>query len=197
MFVLLARLISFIFNPVLLLIPAPYLLVIRETGNASLALEWTLISFVFVLLTGAFIGVGVKKGYFSDFDVSKREQRPLLFLLVSVIGILYFISLIYFNAPFVLFILLACILISILLFSFINTRIKASIHIGTACALIISLAFLYGPLYLLLLVLIPLIGWSRFKIKRHTVKEMVVGGSLGISLTVVLYIIIKVIEQIW
>lgn len=195
--ILLARFISLIFNPVFLLIPTPYLLVLRETGDASQAMNWTLISMFFVMLIGVCLGIGVRKGYFTDFDVSKREERPLLFLFVLLVGALYFISLLYLDAPVVLFILLACIFASVLLFSFVNTRIKASIHVATISAFVVTLGILYGAQYLLLLLIVPIVAWSRVKIKRHTVREIIAGGSLGISLTVILYTIVKIAEIIW
>jgi len=195
--ILLARFISLIFNPVFLLIPTPYLLVLRETGNASQAMNWTLISMFFVMLIGVCLGIGVRKGYFTDFDVSKREERPLLFLFVLLVGALYFISLLYLDAPVVLFILLACIFASVLLFSFVNTKIKASIHVATISAFVVTLGILYGAQYLLLLFIVPIVAWSRVKIKRHTVREIIAGGSLGISLTVILYTIVKIAEIIW
>ncbi|MBP6882536.1 MAG: phosphatase PAP2 family protein [Candidatus Levybacteria bacterium] len=195
--ILLARIISLIFNPVFLLIPTPYLLVLRSTGDASQAMTWTLISMFFVMLIGICLGIGVRKGYFTDFDVSRREERPLLFLFVMLVGALYFVSLLYLDAPVVLFILLACIFASVLLLSFINTKIKASIHVATISAFVITLGLLYGPKYLFLILIVPIVAWSRVKIKRHTVREIIAGASLGISLTVILYTIVKITEIIW
>lgn len=195
--ILLARFISLIFNPVFLLIPTPYLLVLRSTGDASQAMTWTLISMFFVMLIGICLGIGVRKGYFTDFDVSRREERPLLFLFVLLVGALYFVSLLYLDAPVVLFILLACIFASVLLLSFINTKIKASIHVATISAFVITLGLLYGPQYLFLILIVPIVAWSRVKIKRHTVREIIAGASLGISLTVILYTIVKITEIIW
>lgn len=195
--ILLARIISLIFNPVFLLIPTPYLLVLRSTGDASQAMTWTLISMFFVMLIGICLGIGVRKGYFTDFDVSRREERPLLFLFVMLVGALYFVSLLYLDAPVVLFILLACIFASVLLLSFINTKIKASIHVATISAFVITLGLLYGAQYLFLILIVPIVAWSRVKIKRHTVREIIAGGSLGISLTVILYTIVKITEFIW
>lgn len=193
MITLLARCISLIANPVFLLIPVPYLLVVRETGDPMYAIKWTVLSLFFVFLIGLSVVIAVRKGYFANLDVSKREQRPLLFLIVGGISILYYFCLVIFEGPIVLFITLAAILFSVLVFSFINTRIKASIHVATMSALIFSLSILYSGKFLLLLILIPIIGWSRLHIKRHTMKEMLVGGITGILVTLLFYIVFKLV----
>lgn len=188
-----ARFISFVFNPLFLLLPVPYFLVVRETGDPFYAIKWTLFSLFFISIIGLFVGYAVRRGYFTDFDVSKREQRPLLFLFVGLICVLYFISLLFLKGPIVLFIILAAILFSTLIFSFINTRIKASIHVATISALIFALSILYSNVFLLLLILIPLIIWSRVRIKRHTMQEALVGGATGIVVTILFYVVFKVV----
>lgn len=193
---ILAHVISFLFNPVILLLPIPYFLVVRETGDPIYAFKWTLFSFFFIVVIGIFMALAVSKGYFTDFDVSKKEQRPLLFLFIGLISVVYFISLLFLNGPVVLFIVLAGVLCSVLIFSFLNTRIKASIHLATVSALIFSLSLLYSDEFLLLLFLIPLVAWSRVQIKRHTLRETIVGAATGITVTFLFYIVFKVILKV-
>lgn len=188
-----ARTISFIFNPLFLLLPVPYLLVMRETGEPLFALKWAVFTLLFIVCIGFFVLINVRKGYFTDLDVSKREQRPALFLFVSLVAIVYFVALYFLQGPLVLFVALGGIFFSILVFSFINTRIKASIHAASISALIISIILLYGRDFLLLLVLIPLIGWSRIRINRHTKPEVFLGTAVGLILTLGMYFIFKVV----
>ncbi len=190
---LLAHFISLLFNPVFLLLPIPYLLVVRETGDPIYALKWTIFSLFFIVLIGIFMGYAVRRGYFTDFDVSKKEQRPLLFLFVGLVSIIYFLSLLYLQGPVVLFIVLAGVLFSVLVFSFLNTRIKASIHLATVSALIFSLSILYSDVFLLLLILIPIVAWSRIHIKRHTLQETIVGTATGVIVTFLFYVVFKLV----
>lgn len=191
-----ARLVSFLFNPYFLLIPVPYLLVLRETGDSVVAMQWTLFSLFFLAIVGIAIFVLFKRGYFSDLDISTKEQRPLFFLLVSVFAICYFLGLFYLQGPLVLFISLSGLFFSLLVFSFLVTRVKASIHVATITAMIFSLSVLYGGQFFLLLFLIPLIGWSRIKIHRHTRTEVMVGGLLGIVIPVVMFVVFKVLLNV-
>ncbi len=196
MFILLARFISFIFNPYILILPIPYLLVMRETGDALYAGKWAVFTLCFLIAVGLSVFILVRKGYFSDLDISKREQRPLFFFLLILFAIIYFLSLFYFQGPLVLFTALSGIFLSIVVFSFINTRIKASIHVASITGLIFSFSILYSGIFLTLLFLIPLIGWSRIKIHRHTKEEVYMGAFMGILIPLVMVVIFKVLLHI-
>ncbi len=191
-----ARLISFVFNPYFLILPIPYLLVIRQTGDPISAVKWTVFTAFFLLIIGVTILYSLRKGYFTDLDISRREQRPLLFLMLSVFSILYFCTLFYFNGPLVLFISLGGIFISIIVFALLNTRIKASIHVASITALIFSFSLLYSGIFLLFLFLIPLIAWSRLFLKKHTSEEVIVGGLTGVTIPLVIFLIFKVLLSI-
>ena len=160
------------------------------------AIKWTFFTAAFLLIIGLTVLFALKKGYFTDLDISRREQRPLLFLLLSVFSILYFCVLFYFDGPLVLFISLGGIFFSILVFAFINTRVKASIHVASISALIFSFSILYSGVFFLFLFLIPLIAWSRLFLKKHTAEEVLVGGVVGILIPLVIFLVFKVLLQI-
>lgn len=186
-----ARAISYIFNPIVLLLFAPFLLIYKTQNDFNAAVVWTLYTFVFLLILTAFLFICVKKRIFTDLDVSKREQRPLLFLATIILTLLYLFGLVIFHGPQVLMAVVLGVLLGILLVSIINTRIKASIHVATVAALIFAIAVVYGGYYLILLLFIPFIGWARVKVKRHTVPETVVGGILGSLLSLIMYFSVK------
>lgn len=191
-----ARFISFALNPYFLILPIPYLLVMRETGSSTYAFKWTLFTLFFISVIGLSVFLAVRKGYFTDLDISQREQRPLFFTLLAFFAILYFITLYYFQGPLILFISLAGIFFSLIVFSFVNTRIKASVHVASITALIFSFSLLYNGIFLLLLFLIPLVGWSRVKIHRHSKNEVLIGAILGILIPLVMFIVFKVLLHI-
>lgn len=193
MMLILARLISLIANPLFVLIPLPFLLIYKTTGNINYALQWTYYSFIFIFLVVAFVLYAVKKGMFTDFDVSKREQRPMLFSVTILIGLCYIIGLYMFHGPLILFITIFGIIAGVFIASIVNTQIKASIHVATISAVTSAVSIIYGGKYWLLLILIPIVGWSRVKIKRHTVLETIIGGILGSSLSASIYGLAKVL----
>jgi hypothetical protein len=188
-----ARFISFLFNPVFVFVFVPFLILFKSTNNLQNALYWTGYTVFFLVFITLFILYGVKKKIFTDIDVSKREQRPLLFFTSIILAIFYLAGLFILHGPFLLFIIAFGVIMGIFVASIINTRIKASIHVATISSLIVGLALAYGGGYFLLLLFIPLVAWSRIIIKRHTVSETIVGGILGILLSLVIAILVKVI----
>lgn len=188
----LARFISYLFNPILLLLFVPFFLLLRQDSNITHALYWTGYTLIFLLGITAFLAYGVRKKIFTDMDVSKRTQRPLLFLIAMVLGMIYLLGLFLLHGPQVLIIITIGIMLGIVVISIINLRIKASIHVASMSALIFALAVTYGKYYLLTLLMIPLIAWARVKIKRHTLPETIVGGILGILLSAGIYALTRV-----
>lgn len=187
----LARFLSFIFNPLILLLTVPFFLLLRLGSELNYALTWTGYTFFFLIALTLFIRECVKRGIFTNMDVSKREQRPLLFNVSILMTILYLGGLYLFDGPQILVIITVGVMLGIVLISIINTRIKASMHVATISALIFTTAIVFSGYYLLLLFLIPLVAWARLKIKRHTLSETVVGGLLGVLLSLCIYALVR------
>lgn len=187
----LARFISFILNPIILLLTVPFFMLIRLGETSNYALTWTAYTFFFLLALTLIIRELVKRGIFVNMDVSKREQRPLLFNISTVLAILYLAGLYFLNGPQILMVITIGIMIGIGIISVINVRLKASMHVATISALIFAAAIVFSGYYLLLLFLIPLVAWARLKIKRHTLPETVVGGLLGVLLSLCVYALIR------
>jgi hypothetical protein len=183
----LARAISNVFNPLVIILPVPYLLVYKTTHNVFFALKWSFVSYVFIAFIAVFVASGVFLGYFTDFDVSKRKQRTALYIFALIITFLYLLTLFLLKGPPVLFIAVGGLILGLIVLAEINQKIKASIHVATISAIITSGAILYGGIFLLALLLIPLIAWSRVKTKRHTFKEAVAGGIFGVVFTIMIY----------
>jgi hypothetical protein len=187
-----AKAISLIFNPVVVILPVPYLLVYKTTQDTSIALLWSLISYGFIGIVVLFVVIGVLLGFFTDFDVSNRKQRVLAYVVSIVTTLLYLLTLFVFKGPLVLFIAAIGLLIGLIALGEINKKIKASVHVATVSAIICAAAIVYRGPALLLLLLIPLIAWSRVRIKRHTPKEALIGGIIGVVFTIIVYMMMEV-----
>lgn len=188
-----AQLISFISNPIFLAFPIPFLLVYHQTSDPYYAFKWMIFSMLFIMLVGVFVLYEVKRHVFSDIDVSKREQRPLLFIFVGFVAFLYLLSLYALDAPTSLYVAVGGILGSVVVLAFINKKIKASIHVATIASFLCVLSLLYGGVHVLWLLGIPLVAWSRITTKRHSIPETIVGCIMGIVLTLGVYMSVKLI----
>lgn len=182
-----ATFISVLFNPFSILIFLPLFLVYKSSGSIPVSISWTAFSFIFLLAIGQVVLYLVQKGVFTNLDVSVRKQRPLLFNILIIAGIIYISFLYIMHAPRVLFVMAVSLMFGVLVARIVNVRIKASLHVATVAALIIGVVLGFGGSYVFLLPIIPLVGWSRVKLRRHTISETVTGGVVGSLLLLFIY----------
>lgn len=186
-----AKIISFLFSPVFTLLPIPFILVVKFSQDYSYALKWAVFSYAFILAVVLFVIAGVMLGVFSNFDVSKREQRPLLFSFSAFAAFCYLLSLLVLNGPKILFIGFFALVLGLIAIIIINKWVKASVHLATATAVFLFIGIVYKEYYFLLLLLVPLLAWSRIKTKEHTPIETIIGSILGVVITLIVYLVSK------
>jgi membrane-associated phospholipid phosphatase len=171
----LARLLSQIGSP-------PVLLVGMMVLATSVAVDkmWpdTAVYLTFILILPiAYIVYLVQQGKATDFDVSVRRQRvvPMFVSLAgSAAGLLYFVLVF---APKLLIILAAANLLITFVIAITTIFWKISIHSATSAAgAVLVWALLGTPIFFLVL---PLIIWSRVRLRRHTLPQTIVGALLG------------------
>lgn len=191
--IVVAEIISYLFHPVLFFLLMPFFVVYRYTDSGLYALKWMVFSSIFIVLGILAIIVGRFRGKYSDFDLSKKEERATFFKVLLFLGFVYLCVAIFFKGfRYPMSIISLGIAIGILCFIIVNHYLKASIHVGVATAFVITSTFLYGKnAFLLLLPVLPVVMWSRFILKRHTPYEMVVGGLLGIIIPYITFVIAR------
>jgi membrane-associated phospholipid phosphatase len=186
---LIAKAISNILSALAVAVEATFVLSYLGTKNLFLSLEWTLVSLVFILLLLAVVYYFVRKGKFSDLDVSTQKQRPLLFLLDFILALVYLPTLYFLHAPKVLFVGNIAVFAIVVLLIIVNKYIKASVHMAVLSGALTLCVFIGGPVYLWTFLLLPVLAWARLTTKRHTPREVVAGTVLGILVAVLIAII--------
>jgi membrane-associated phospholipid phosphatase len=178
-----ATLVSWVVSPVIVA-PVAYLLIVM-LGFPAMPRHWSWFAVLFLSSTIApmFLIYGLKKiGRISDYNITFREQRflPLLVLVgVNLIGYEFMKRL---DAP--------NLLSGILLFNAVNTVLillvtlqwKISIHLCSLTSSIALLVLFFGYWYLWLLLLVPLLMWSRIYLKAHNFMQTLVGSIIGFLL---------------
>lgn len=190
---ILAKTVSTIVSPVLILAFLPYIFVLKTTSSSSIALFWTFFSWIFLLVFFVVLLLGIEKGYFSDLDVSKRSQRPLLFTFSIGLSLFYTVFLYFLKAPAILFVALFGLIFGLILMELVNRVTKASVHVAAVSAFATSLVLGFGPLYIISFVLVPLVAWARIKTHNHTKSQTIIGAAMGILITLIVYVIFKYI----
>lgn len=112
-------------------------------------------------------------------DVSNREQRNSLYLFNFVVIAVYIAVLYYLkeNFHYILIVLFTLVLLVVMFMS--NLFIKSSMHTSFnvfVSALFFALNPLYGIAWLFLTLLVAI---SRVILKRHTVKEVIMGAFIA------------------
>lgn len=187
----LAKIISLLLGPTFVLFPIPYILVSKFTNDHIYSLKWAIFSYAFIIAVVVFVALGVFFRVFTNFDVSKREQRPLLFAFSAFAIFCYFVSLVVLSAPKILFFGVFSLVLSLISIVIVTRWSKASIHMAVLVSVIILISAAYRGYFFLFFMLIPLLAWSRIKMKEHTLKETIIGGLLGAIMTLSIYIIAK------
>lgn len=143
-------------------------------------LAWGLLATVFASgIPFAYILGGVRRGRLTDHHVGVREQRrlPLLFGLASVaIG---WALLAAFGAPRPLLALVAAGVVGLVVAVAVSHWWKMSIHTAVAAGAVAVLALTFGAPLLAAAPLPVLAGWSRVRLRAHTLPQVVVGGAVG------------------
>lgn len=186
-----AEIVSLILDPLVVLIPVPFFLVYEKTSNLFLSLVWAGISTFFILLYFLFILVGVRLRIFSDLDLSKREQRPLAFLVGLLLTISYLILLFLLHAPGILQIGTFALILGVVIIAIANMFTKVSWHMAVLSAFLTSIMLIEGWRVLPGFFLLPLVAWARIKTKNHTLFQTILGSLIGILTTIIFYVIVK------
>jgi membrane-associated phospholipid phosphatase len=142
-----------------------------------------------ILVPSLFIVMLMKRGKITDFDVYLREQRYLPYLISVSCSSLSWLVLTLARAPHIFIIVTGAAAGQSILMFLVNLKWKISVHAsGTACfaVLIWQLFGLPGAGFLLA---IPLVAWSRVRLGRHTVGQVIAGSTLG---AVLLFTIFKI-----
>lgn len=186
---LVAQFISILFNPLVFLSLLPYLVLMKQTEDTMYALRWQLFTSLFIVLTIVLFWLGKWRGIFSDHDVSRREERPKFYFMILTLSLIYLTTSLFLKGiAFPLSIMAFGICVAIVAFAIANYRIKASGHVAVACAFVVTLGTLFDKNALLGTVwIVPLVVWARLTLKKHTLPEVIAGGTLGTVVTLLTF----------
>jgi membrane-associated phospholipid phosphatase len=121
----------------------------------------------------------VRRGKLKDIYMPERETRlrPLTFMMVWALICLLLIR--YWEAPPLVevFILAATVMIGIL--SLVTLFWKISFHGATITAAATATLLVAGSSAWPVMLLVPLVGWARVRLERHTPRQVVFGSLIG------------------
>ena len=151
---------------------------------------WALLALF--ILTGfplAYILLGMRRGWVSDWELSRREERPRFILVSFSSDLLALFILWQAGAPYMIWTLAlvyAC--LGVTMFT-ISIFWKISLHMVGVSGFSVLLIYVFGPAAWWTLLSLPLVAWARLYRKKHTPAQLVAGAVLSALLTAIVLFI--------
>lgn len=174
-----AQVISYLLSPFVMAIIGGIFFSYKATESIPETIFWTGVVTIFTAIVALYIIYGVKKGFFSNLDISNQKERFIFYPFLLTVLIAFTTTVVVLDGPPLLSACGIFLIPTIILFELINKRIKGSIHTATVSAAAVGFAFYYKEDFLILLLLIPLMIWSRLTTKKHSLNETIVGCIYG------------------
>lgn len=173
----LSKFISNFFNPFTSLV-LYFVFYSYKYHNFSQSFHHFLPIFLIIILPASlWIWINVKKGTYSNLDVSNRKQRKSLYIFLNIAMVIYLLYDYLFKSVFDIMVFYLLVLLLFMQLS--NFFIKSSMHTALnfyVAALFMSENIVLGYIWLLISCLV---GISRIIVKRHTTKEVLMGFLLS------------------
>ncbi|WP_353195822.1 hypothetical protein [Parapedobacter defluvii] len=174
-----AKLISTVGHPFLTVpVFVIFLLFSIESPRQAAYLSLLIIGGIFVPI-GIRTLWGVRKGTYTNLDVSDQGQRQKWFIATTLLLLIVTVIIWLTNQDRTLRLAVTCALVLLVTAQVVNTRVKASMHLAFHVFLgflILHFNVIAGIVFLMFA---PLLAWSRIHLKRHVWKEIIVGVILG------------------
>ena len=181
-----ANFVSVIGNP-LYTIPLFVLIVMfgKEDFSKAVLISFLIVGCIFIPVI-LWMYIKSKNGKYSNFDVSDKHERKSLFWFafpfISVITVLMFVT----NQPRNISVSMLFALILVVVSQVTNFFIKSSLHVSLnifLSALIFTVNYKIG---IAVLFFTGILIWSRLKLERHTVKEVITGFVIGLTISLIM-----------
>lgn len=189
----LARIISTIF------VPPSFTLIFFLSFSFSLELTYqkSLVMILVALIFGFVAPIVLflflrNKGKLVDIDASVKEERTVPFLIAELFYLAGLFILIFYKINIISIAFWFCYISNTLIIVFINKYWKISVHAMGAAGPAAAIIFIFGWIGLLMFAVVAIVGWSRVKLKCHSISQVFAGALFGfVSTYLQIYMISK------
>jgi len=183
-----AKIVSYIFDGSFISIPIFLLICLIVVDNKLEAVGWAFLCLLFgVVIPYLYISFLYKKKEIDSMHIPQKENRIKPLLLTCASYIVCFIILYVLDGPIFLKSIFAISIVSTIILTIITYFWKISLHTSWITFIVITFNILFGRWMLLMIPLIPVIGWARVRIKEHTVNQVIFGIGISTITTFFIY----------
>ena len=163
---------------------------IRDAAPGQYPLLWAAVYGLFVcLLPALYIGINVLRGSISDLHLRERRQRHRPYLITILSASVAWVILSWLDATDVMRALALFSLANVVVMAAITVFWQISMHAMSVSSALMALALLFSvPLALLCSPLLPLVYAARYRLGRHSHRQLLGGAILGSLLPLALYL---------
>ncbi len=183
----LAQVVSQVTNPAFVALPTFLVVALRTAPNAGTGLVWWLITTIGISLAPLLhIAQGVRAGRYRDHHLSVRQERliPVLVGLVSAGTALALLLLWHASRAFLATVAAVVVGAALALVVTHGARWKISLHVAGNAGAVTVMILLFGWPAVLLVPLVPLVGWARWQVRAHTLAQVVAATLISVAVTV-------------
>jgi membrane-associated phospholipid phosphatase len=183
-----AEIISYVFHPLLVVIPTLVIAMVRLGSTLGQAIFWTILSIAIVNLPMALLLLlGVRSGKYTDASVSVREQRTSIYAVGGTCLVILLVVLIIGKAPVVIIDCLISAVIATALGYWVNHYTKLSLHSAAMAGCTAVLLWTATLIGVIMAVFAPLVGWARIRLKHHTPVQILIGWMVSMICVFVVF----------
>jgi membrane-associated phospholipid phosphatase len=182
-----ARWVSHVVSPHIVGIIFTAVIAIQFSADPWETLGWVgMLMPVVVIPPFAYVVWLVHRGTLEDIYMPRREtrMRPLLMMMLWQLVCLALIR--YWDAPAVVEALFMIILVMTGVLSIVTLFWKISFHGATISAAATLTVMMAGTWSWPIILLVPLVGWSRIRLLRHTPRQVIYGSLVGALMALVM-----------
>jgi membrane-associated phospholipid phosphatase len=184
----LARILSYIFDGTFISIPIFIIICLLTIQNTIQAMGWAFLCILFgVIIPYIYVLILFRRKRIFDMHIPNKKNRmkPLIISFLSYsagLVVMYILK-----APLILKSIFTISVISSVIFMLVTNFWKISLHTSWITFVVITFYILFGIWMLLLTPLVPIVGWARVKIRRHTITQVVLGAGVSCVTAFLIY----------
>ena len=184
-----ATTISYIFDGSFISVPIFLIICLMVVDNKIEAIGWAFLCLFFgMVIPYLYISFLYKKKKINDMHITEKENRIKPMVVSCISYIICFIILYVLEGPKILKSIFAVIIVSTIILTIITYFWKICLHASVITFIVITFNILFESKWMLLMIpLIPLIGWARVRIKKHTVNQVILGAGITAITTFFIY----------
>ena len=185
-----AQIISFFAQAPFISIPVFILLCMQADTVSDIVLFSAISIFFATLVPTVVVMIIAKRTGNEDVDIVRREDRMVPLAIGTLSYLLGTVILYAMDSPRIVWVAMLCYCINTVVIMLITTKWKISIHATGCVGPSMALAYVFGWQGGLLIIILPVVVYCRYVLRKHTPAQLAAGALLGFTLTGILFILL-------